>query len=36
MDITIDVEDYKLNVRTAGILIHNNKLLVHRNINEEH
>lgn len=36
MDITIDVEDYKLNVRTAGIIIHNNKLLVHRNINEEH
>ena len=36
MDITIDVEDYKLNVRTAGIIIHNNKLLVHKNINEEH
>ena len=36
MDITIDVENYKLNVRTAGIIIHNNKLLVHRNLNEDH
>ena len=36
MDITIDVENYKLNVRTAGIIIHNNKVLVHRNINEDH
>ena len=36
MDITINVADYKLNVRAAGILIHNNKLLVHRNINEDH
>ena len=36
MDITIDVENYKLNVRAAGIIIHNNKLLVHRNINKNH
>lgn len=36
MDITIDVADYKLNVRAAGILIHNNKLLVHRNVNSDH
>lgn len=36
MDITIDVESYKLNVRAAGIIIHNNKLLVHKNINKEH
>lgn len=36
MDITIDVEDYKLNVRAAGILIHNNKLLVHKDLNKEH
>lgn len=36
MDITIDVENYKLNVRAAGIIIHNNKLLVHRNINKDH
>ena len=36
MDITIDVEDYKLNVRAACIIKHNNKILVHRNINKEH
>ena len=36
MDITIDVEDYKLNVRAAGILIHNDKLLVHKDLNKEH
>ena len=28
MDITIDVGDYKLNVRAAGVIIHNNKVLV--------
>lgn len=36
MDITIDVEDYKLNVRAAGIMIHNNKVLTHKNINKGH
>ena len=36
MDITIDVEDYKLNVRAAGVIIHNGKILVHRNINDNH
>ena len=36
MDITIDVENYKLNVRAAGVIIHNNKLLVHRNIKNDH
>ena len=36
MDITIDVEDYKLNVRAGGIIIHNNKLLVHRNMDKDH
>lgn len=36
MDITIDVGNYKLNVRTAGMIIHNNKILVHKNIKEEH
>lgn len=35
-DITIDVEDYKLNVRAAGIIIHNNKVLTHKNIKEDH
>ena len=36
MDITIDVEEYKLNVRAAGIIIHNNKILTHRNIKSDH
>ena len=36
MDITIDVNDYKLNVRAAGVIIHNGKILVHRNVNIDH
>lgn len=36
MDITINVEDYKLNVRAAGVIIHNNKVLTHRNVNNDH
>lgn len=32
MDITVDVGEYKLNVRTAGIIMHNNKILVHSNL----
>ena len=36
MDITIDVENYKLNVRAAGVMIHNGKILVHRNVNSDH
>jgi len=36
MDLTIDVEDYKLNIRSAALIIHNNKMLVHRNINSNH
>lgn len=36
MDITIDVEGYKLNVRAAVIIIHNNKVLAHRNKNSNH
>lgn len=36
MDITIDVEEYKLNIRAAVIIIHDNKILVHRNINSDH
>lgn len=36
MDLTINVEDYKLNVRAAGIIIHNNKVLVHRDLNSDH
>ena len=36
MDISINVEDYKLNVRAAAIIIHNNKILVHKNIHEDY
>ena len=36
MDITVNVEDYVLNVRASGIIIHDNKILLHKNINEEH
>lgn len=36
MDITIDVDDYKLNVRAAGVMIHNGKILAHRNVNSDH
>ena len=36
MDLTIDVEDYKLNIRAAGIIIHNNKILAHKNKKEGH
>lgn len=36
MDLTIDVEDYKLNVRAAGVIIHDNKILVHKNLKRNH
>jgi ADP-ribose pyrophosphatase YjhB (NUDIX family) len=36
MDLTIKIEDFKLNIRTAGIIIHNNKILAHVNTNEDH
>lgn len=36
MDITLKVEDYKLNMRAAGIIIHNNKVLLHKNVNADH
>lgn len=36
MDITIDVDDYKLNVGASGVMIHNGKILVHKNINSDH
>lgn len=35
-DLTLDVGEYKLNIRAAGIIIHNGKVLVHRNINSDH
>ena len=36
MDITVDIGDYKLNVRAAGILVHNGKILLHKNTNFNH
>lgn len=36
MDLTLDVEDYKLNIRAACIIKHNNKILFHRNDNTDH
>ena len=36
MDITIDVDNYKLNVRAGVVIIHNNKVLVHRNFDNNH
>ena len=36
MDLTLDVEDYKLNIRTGGIIIHNNKVLAQKNIHKDH
>jgi len=36
MDITLDVGEHKLNIRAGVVIIHNNKLLVHRNVNSDH
>ena len=36
MDITIDVGNYKLNVRAAGVIIHNGIVLAHKNMNSNH
>ena len=36
MDITVDIGDYRLNVRAAGILVHNGKILLHKNTNFNH
>ena len=30
-DITVDIDDWRLNCRAAGIIIHNNKVLLHHN-----
>lgn len=35
-DLSLKVQDYVLNIRAAGIVIHNGKILVHKNINENH
>lgn len=36
MDITLNVEDYKLNVRVGVIITHENKILLHKNVNTDH
>lgn len=36
MDLSINLENYKLNIRAAGIIIHDNKILVHNNMKEGH
>ena len=36
MDLNINIEDYKLNIRSTGVIIHNNKLLTHKDSNLDH
>ena len=36
MDISIEVQDYILNARAAVVIVHNDKILVHKNINADH
>ena len=36
MDLTLDVEEYKLNIRAAVVINHNGKILTHRNIDKGH
>ena len=36
MDLSLKLQEYKLNIRTAGIIIHNDQILVHKNINEDY
>lgn len=36
MDISLKLGDYKLNVRAAGVIIHNNKVLLHKHKHEDH
>lgn len=36
MDITFKAENHTLNVRAAALIIHNNKVLLHKNVNEEY
>lgn len=36
MDLTVDIDDYKLNIRAGAIIIHNDKILTHKNKNESH
>ena len=34
MDLTVELNNHVLNIRAAVIILHNNKFLVHRNVNE--
>ena len=36
MDLSLDLDGYKLNIRAAGVFVHNNKVLTHKNINKDH
>ena len=36
MDLTIDIKDYKLNIRAACIIKHNNKVLLHKSDAKDH
>ena len=36
MDLTLDVGEYKLNIRASAVIIHNGKVLAHRNTNSDH
>ena len=36
MDLSVVLNNQKLNVRACAIIIHDNKLLVHNNVNESH
>lgn len=36
MDLSLDVGGYRLNIRSAGVVIHNNKILTHRDVNKDH
>ena len=36
MDLTLDIEDYKLNIRAACIIKHNNKILLHKSDDKDH
>ena len=36
MDLPLNVEDYILNVRACVMIVHNSKILTHKNVNKDH
>lgn len=36
MDLSIEIKDYKLNIRSAAIIIHKNKILLHRDLRTDY